>query len=257
MNKKLIFVFTLLLVLNSIVFAADPFYTNLLNEGKALYLAGKYDEALENFKIAEFGLLDEKEIVPELYFYYALANYQKGELGESKLLLDKMKTATGITDINTLPRPKEIERDLYVMLRAQQYLDQPGAKDFSLEFFNLFYQTWDLISQNKFPPAEANLKRLQKIAGADLKLPFLQGFLAFQQQDYKKCIKFLEKIAERLGEEFREGASFYLAYSYLKHGNAAKGEKFAQKIKNPEYVHQLMVLIAEIKATQQKKNKKK
>jgi tetratricopeptide (TPR) repeat protein len=257
MYKKLILFFTLLIVICSLSPAADPFYTNLLNEGKALYLAGKYDEALENFKIAEFGLLDEKEFLPELYFYYALANYQKGALAESKLLLDKMKTALGITDIDTLPRPKEIERDLYVMTRAQQYLGQPGAKDFSLVFFNLFYQTRDLIGQNKFQPAEANLQRLGKIAGDDLKLPFLQGFLAFQQGDYKKCIKRLEKIAERLGEEFREDASFYLAYSMLKRGEAAKGEKFAQKITNPDYIHRLMALMDEIKAAQQSKNKKK
>jgi tetratricopeptide (TPR) repeat protein len=257
MYKKLILFFTLLIVICSLSPAADPFYTNLLNEGKALYIAGKYDEALENFKIAEFGLLDEKEFLPELYFYYALANYRKGALAESKLLLDKMKTALGITDINTLTRPKEIERDLNIMTRAQQYLAQPGAKGFSLVFFNLFYQTRDLIGQNKFQPAEANLQRLEKIAGDDLKLPFLQGFLAFQQGDYKKCIKRLEKIAGRLGEEFREDAAYYLAVSFLKRENFTDSSKYAKEIKNPEYVHHLMVLMDEIKAAQQSKNKKK
>ena len=246
-----------MLCLHSFVFAADPFYINLLNEGKALYLAGKYDEALENFKIAEFGLLDEKEFLPELYFYYALANYQKGMLTESRLLLDKMKTALAINDITALPRPKEIERDVNIMIRAQQYLDQPGAKGFSLPFFNLFYRTWDLLKAKKLPEAEAGLKSLEKLAGNDLKLPFLQGFLAFQQQDYKKCIKRLEKIVDRLGEEFREDASFYLAFSFLKRGDTALGEKYAKNIKDPGYVHSLMVLMEEIKAAQQAKLKKK
>ena len=257
MYKKIILIFILILVLFSISYAADPFYTNLLNEGKALYLAGKYNEALENFKIAEFGLLDEKEALPELYFYYALANYQKGALGESKLLLDKMKTATGITDINTLPRPKEIERDLYVMARAQQYLDQPGAKGFSLAFFNLFYQTWDLIGQNKFQLAEANLKRLDKMNGDETRLTFLQGFFAFQKGDYKKCIKRLEKIAERLGDEFREDAAYYLAVSFLKREDLASGNKYSKEIKNPDYVHRLLVLMDELKAKQQPPAKKK
>jgi tetratricopeptide (TPR) repeat protein len=228
-----------------------------LNEGKQLYLAGKYDEALENFKIAEFGLLDEKESLSELYFYYALANYKKGALGESKLLLERMKAAMGITDINTLPQPKEIERDLYIMIRAQQYLDQPGAKDFSLVFFNLFYQTLDLIGQNKFKLAEANLKRLEKTAGDDLKLPFLQGVLAFQQGDYKKCIKHLEKIAARLGEEFREDAAFFLAVSFLKRNDLVNGNKYSKEIKNPDYVHRLMVIMDELKAKQQPPAKKK
>jgi tetratricopeptide (TPR) repeat protein len=257
MLKKLVVIIFLISVLYSLSPAADPFYINLLNEGKALYLAGKYDEALENFKIAEFGLVDEKEFVPELYFYYALANYKKGMLEESRLLMDKMKTALGVAEIGSLARPKEIERDVYVMTRAQQYLEEGGDKGFSLAFFNLFYQTRDLIAQNKFQAAEANLKSLDKIAGNDPKLPFLQGFLAFQQQDYKKCIKRLEKTVERLGEEFREDASFYLAFSCLKRGETALAEKYAKNIKDPGNVHSLMVLMDEIKAAQVIKSKKK
>jgi tetratricopeptide (TPR) repeat protein len=257
MPKKIVLLLLLMLCLHPFVFSADPFYTNLLNEGKALYLAGKYAEALEDFKIAEFGLLDEKEIVAELYFYYALAQYKLGALAESKLLLEKMKTAAAVSDINALPRPKEIERDVYVMTRAQQYLDQPGAKGFSLPFFNLFYRTWDLLKAKKLPEAEAGLQSLEKLAGNDPKLPFLQGFLAFQQGDYKKCIKRLEKIAANLGEEFREDASFYLAFSCLKRDEAAMAEKYAKNIKDPGYVHSLMVLMDEIKAAQQAKNKKK
>jgi tetratricopeptide (TPR) repeat protein len=256
MPKKILFVM-LLFCLNSIVFSADPFYTNLLNEGKALYLAGKYAEALEDFKIAEFGLVDEKEIVPELYFYYALAQYKKGALGESKLLLEKMKTASGGGDTDKLPMPKEIERDLSIMVRALKYLDQPGAKAGSLAFFNLFYETWDLIKAKKLPESAANLKRLDKMDGDDGRVVFLQGFFAFQQQDYKKCVKALEKIVDRLDGEFSEDVSFYLAYSYLKRDDPVQGEKFARKIKNPEYIHRMMDLMEEIKAAQQQKSKKK
>jgi tetratricopeptide (TPR) repeat protein len=257
MSKKIMLLLLLMLCLYSFVFSADPFYINLLNEGKALYLAGKYDEAMENFKIAEFGLLDEKEFLPELFFYYALANYKKGMLEESRLLMDKMKIALGVTAIDALPRPKEIEHDVYVMTRAQQFLDEGSGKGFSLAFFNLFYQTWDLIKAKKLPEAEAGLERLEKLADNDIKLPFLQGFLAFQQQDYKKCIKRLEKTVERLGEEFREDASFYLAFSCLKRGETALAEKYAKNIKDPGYVHSLMVLMDEIKAAQVIKNKKK
>ncbi len=81
MTKKILLLLVLIICIYSLSLAADPFYTNLLNEGKALYQAGKYDEALEDFKIAEFGLVDEKEIVPELYFYYALTQYKKGAGG--------------------------------------------------------------------------------------------------------------------------------------------------------------------------------
>jgi hypothetical protein len=256
MYKRIILLLTLILVLISISYAADPFYTNLLNEGKALYQAGKYDEALEDFKIAEFGLLDQKEVLPELYFYYALTQYKKGAVGESKALLDKMKTALGGGDIDKLPKPKEIERDLSIMVRALNFLGKPGAKPGSLPFFNLFYETWDQLNAKKLDAAEAGLKRLDKMGGDETRLAFLQGFFAFQKGDHKKCVKSLAKIADRLDAEFSEDASFYLAFSYLKRDETAKGEKYAQKIKNPDYVHRLMELMEEIKASHQEKRKK-
>ena len=118
MKKKSFLLAAIIFTIGVLAYSADPFYTTLLNEGKALYLAGKYDEALEDFKIAEFGLVDEKEFVPELYYYYALAQYKKGALGESKALLEKMKTALGGGEIDNLAKPKEIERDLSIMFRA-------------------------------------------------------------------------------------------------------------------------------------------
>ena len=256
MTKKVLFLFILIIILFSVSPAADPFYTNLLNEGKALYLAGKYDEALEDFKIAEFGLVDEKEIVPELYFYYALAQYKKGAVGESQALLEKMKTASGGGDIAKLPMPKEIEGDLSIMVRALNYLGQPGSKPGTLPLLNLFYETWDLLKAKKLDAAEANLKRLDKMNGDETRLTFLQVFFAFQKGDYKKCAKTLEKIADRLDPEFSEDASFYLAYSLCKRDDAARGEKYAAKIKNPDYVHRLMLLMDKIKAGQKEKRKK-
>jgi len=256
MHKKILFLALFVFNFVSISPAADPFYTNLLNEGKALYLAGKYDEALENFKIAEFGLLDEKEIVPELYYYYALTQYKKGGITESQALLEKLKTAAGETNIDKLPKPKEIERDLAIMTRALDYLDKPGAKLGFIPFFNLFYETLDLLKAKKLDAAKVNIDRLDKMNGDEVRLAFLEGMLHFQQNDYKKCIKVLEKVFDRLEPEFSEEASFYLAYAHLKRGNASEGEKYARKIKDPGYVHRLMLLMDEIKAGNQKKGKK-
>jgi hypothetical protein len=257
MIKKILFLFVVVIGLFSVSPAADPFYTNLLNEGKALVMAGKYDEALENFKIAEFGLIDEKEFVPELYYYYALTQYKKGAMGESKALLDKMKVAMAGVEIDKLPKPAEIERDLSIMLRALKYFGQPGAKPGSLLFFNLFYETWDLIKAKKLPEAESALKRLEKMDGDETRKAFLRGFHAFQKGDYKKCVKALEKIAGRLESEFSEDASFYLAYSCLKEDDLVNGEKYAKNIKDPGYVHSLMVLMDEIRAKQVVISKKK
>ncbi len=256
MAKRIFFLLLIIICSHSISCAADPFYTNLLNEGKQFYLAGKYNEALEDFKIAEFGLLDEKEIVPELFFYYALAQYKNGAVAESKVLLEKMKTALGGTDIDKLPKPKEIEQDLSIMIRALNYMGQPGAKPGSLPFFNLFYETWDLLKAKKLAEAEVKLKLMGKMNGDRKQLYFLEGLLAFEKVDYKRCLNRLEKIGASLAVEYGEDASFCLAYSYLKRGDTVNGEKFARTIKNPDYVHRIMVLMDEIKAAHQGKGKK-
>lgn len=246
-NKHLIFC-VLMFILAAMAFAADPFYTNLLNEGKAQLAAGRLDEALESFKLAEFGLLDEKEFVPELYHYYALAQYKKGAIGESKALLVKMKTVLGDEAYKNAKKPREIEPDLAIMTRALAYLDQPGAKPGMVPFLNQFYETWDLIKAKKLDLAEAKIKTLGKMGGDEARLRFLEGYLAFQMGDHKRCVSRLEKVASGLGEELGEDAQFYLAYCHLKRGDLAAGEKYASKIQNPDYVHQLMDLMEEIKA---------
>lgn len=230
------------------LFSADPFYTNLLNEGKQQFQAGKYDEALESFKLAEFGLLDDKEFVAELYYFYALAQYKKGAIGETKTLLDKMQTILGEDAVKKAKKPKEIERDISFMTRALNYLDQPGAKPGMLPFLNLFYETWDLLRAKQLPEAEARVKTLAKMSGDEARLRFLEGYLAFQKDDYKRCLGRLEKINGPLPEEIGEDASFMLTYSYLKQGNLKEGEKWAQKIKSPEHIHQIMQIMEEIKA---------
>lgn len=229
--------------------AADPFYTNLLNEGKQQYLAGKYDVALESFKLAEFGLLDDKEFVPELYYYYALTQYKKGAIGETRELLGKMAAVLGQEGAKKARKPMEIERDIINMTRALNYLDQPGAQPGMLPFMNLFYETWDLLRDKKMEQAEAKIKVMGKMQNDERRLRFLEGFLAFQKGDHKRCIGRLEKVIEELGGDLGEDAQFYLAYCHLKRGDLAAGEKYAGRIKNPDYVHQLMNLMDEIKSS--------
>jgi len=240
-----------LLILTSTVllYSADPFYSNLLNEGKLQYQAGKYDEALESFQLAEFGLLDEKEFVAELYYFYAITQYKKGAIGETRALLDKMKTVWGEEGSRKAKRPREIEKEIVNMIRALNYLDQPGAQPGMLPFMNMFYETWDLLRVKQVDQAEANLKVMGKMRNDERRLRFLEGYLAFQQGDHRRCIGRLEKVIDGLGGDLGEDAQFYLAYCHLKRGDLVAGEKYASKIKNPDYVHQLMDLMDEIKSS--------
>lgn len=230
-------------------YAADSFYINMMNEGKLQLASGKLDEALESFKLAEFGLVDERDYVPELYFYYALAQYRKGQIGEAQAILDKMKLALGGSELNKVARPREIEGEITVMFRSLDYLKQPGAKPGMLPFYNLFFKTWELLKAKKIPEAEAGLKALGRISGDKPRLLFLEGYLAFQKNDYKRSLGRLEKIGGPLPDEISEDASFMLTYSYLKQGNLKEGEKWAQKIKSPEHIHQIMELMEQIKGS--------
>jgi len=239
----------------SISYAADPFYSNLLNEGKQQFHAGKYDEALESFKLAEFGLLDEREYVLELYSYYALTRYRKGAIGEAQAILEKVESVLGKDEFSKAQKPKEIERDLVIMTRALQYISQPGAKPGMVPFLNLFYETWDLLKIKKLPEAEAKVKILAKMSGDEARLRFLEGFLAFRKGDFKRCLGRLGKISGPLPEEINGDASFMLAFSYLKQGNLKEGEKWAQKITNPEHIHQIMELMEQIKGSRAIENK--
>ena len=248
MFKKILFLIVFVICTFSVSFAADPFYTNLLNEGKLRFQAGKYDEALESFKLAEFGLLDEKEFVPELYYYYAITQYKNGAIGEGRELLEKMKVVLGEEGFKKAKKPKEIERDLFIMTRALDYLAEPGARAALLPFLNLFYETWDLLKAGKLPEAEAKLKVMNKMEKDRNRFYFLDGMLEFQKGDYKRCLKSLGKIDGPLPIEYGDDASFYLAYSYLQRGDLKEGEKWAQKIKDPEHIHQLMELMEEIKS---------
>ena len=73
MKKNTIIIIFLLL---PFLLISSNFYKNLAEEGKKFYMAGKYEEAVENFRIAEFGLMEKKEILKELYLYYSLAHYK-------------------------------------------------------------------------------------------------------------------------------------------------------------------------------------
>jgi uncharacterized membrane protein YukC len=95
------------------------------------------------------------------------------------------------------------------------------------------------------------------MGGDENRLRFLEGYLAFQKGDHKRCLNRLEKIDGPLPSEFGADASFYLAYSYLKRGDLEASEKWAQKIKDPDHVHRLMDLMDEIKAGHQEKGEKK
>ena len=80
----------------------DPFYFKIYEEGKALFLQKKYADSIENFKIAEFGLISSPKTLYNLYLYYSLSFFKLNRLANAKEILAKMEKELNIKDISKL-----------------------------------------------------------------------------------------------------------------------------------------------------------
>jgi tetratricopeptide (TPR) repeat protein len=69
----------------------DPFYLDLLRDGKYFYENGDYGEAVENFKIAFFGFLDNPPMLMECYLYLTICFYQIKDMEQAKHYYDEIK----------------------------------------------------------------------------------------------------------------------------------------------------------------------
>jgi len=56
----------------------DPFYEKLLEEGKYFYNLGKYPDAIKNWEIASFGLIDFPSRLSECYVYLTVCHFRAG-----------------------------------------------------------------------------------------------------------------------------------------------------------------------------------
>ena len=72
----------------------DPFYLKLLQDGKSLYVTGKYAEAIKNFEIAAFGLVEYPSRLLESYIYLAVCHNEIKDTEKSKHYQDEIKNLT-------------------------------------------------------------------------------------------------------------------------------------------------------------------
>ena len=69
----------------------DPFYLDLLRDGKYFYENSDYEEAIENLKIAFFGFLDNPPKLTECYLYLTTCYYQIKDPEQAKHYYDEIK----------------------------------------------------------------------------------------------------------------------------------------------------------------------
>ena len=70
--------------------AADPFYTNLLRDGTGARARGDLEAAIEDLRIACFGLLDEPPLLAQCLVELALAQAGAGQSGEFERSIDRL-----------------------------------------------------------------------------------------------------------------------------------------------------------------------
>lgn len=241
--------------------AADPFYKKLLQEGKTFLAEGKYQDAVESFRIAEFGLLDEKEILKELYFFYSLAFLKLGKLDEALKIIKNMgpELHVDINDLKAFSIPPSIKTDAKVLqstLFIREGIKEPDAwiKNYNFEW--LFWNTLQKLEDNNFNAVKNNIKRLEKIDENDTRIFYINGILKFNKKKYKACIESLNKVVLTamlitIDPSLRENLYYYLTLSYHYLENKEQSQKFYQKISDQATKSKLDEMIKKTK-TQEK-----
>ena len=69
----------------------DPFYENLLEEGRILFQNGKPAEVIENLQIAFFGFLDHPNRLLECYVYLAVCHFQQKNYEKARYYVLEIK----------------------------------------------------------------------------------------------------------------------------------------------------------------------
>jgi len=71
--------------------SVDPFYENLLEEGRFFYQEGKTAEVIENLEVAYFGFLDSPARLAECYIYLTVCHFQQKNLEKAKHYHNEIK----------------------------------------------------------------------------------------------------------------------------------------------------------------------
>jgi len=251
------FIFIILFFVGIAWFCADikaeDFYINLLKEGEVFYKEGNYDLAIKNFKIAEFGLIGDRENLIELYLFYSLSHFKMGRIEEAKKIVDKFKKNLNINDLSTLNVPQTIKDDFKILISTlfkTKDIKKSGSQKIQFrkiyEFESIFRDSLENLKHNNFKEAEKSIKRLKKIDKKDIRIQYLNGYIAFQKKKYKSCISLLIKIYDSIEPEYRDDVFYYLTLSNYYAGNYGQTLAFFQKISKKEVQLQLNGIIEKV-----------
>ena len=232
---------------------AEDFYINLLKEGETFYKEGNYELAIKNFKIAEFGLIEDRENLIELYLFYSISHFKMGRIEETRKIVDKFKKSLNINDLSYLNVPKSIKDDFKILIstlfKVKEIKKSESQKIQISKIYRfelIFRDSLKNIKQDNLKQAEKNIKRLKKIDKKDIRIQYLNGYIDFKKKKYDSSINRLSKIYSSIEPEFKDDIFYLLSFSYYKTGNYGQTLAFFQKISKKEIQNRLNDIVKEV-----------
>ena len=192
----------------------DPFYYELLREGKFAFNSGNYKEAVEDFKIAAFGFIDNRAKLTECYVYLLICFYNLKDIESAKFYDDEIKNLGGSDVLKEANLPKDIEAKF---LEISHYLSRFSSipkvsppKDDEIKVLqeainkdpkdikNYYKLSSVYIDSLKFKEAVEIWENFLKIDKAN-PYPYIEiGKIYRLTKDYKKALQYLEKASPLL-----------------------------------------------------------
>lgn len=207
------FLFFITFLLFSQTPAEDPFYHELLKEGKQAFNNGNYKEAIEDFKISAFGFIDNRAKLTECYVYLVICFFNLKDIESARFYDNEIKNlgAEALKDANL---SDEVEAKF---LEISHYLSrfssapkisprredeikvlQEAIKKDPRDMGNYYKLGSFYMDSLKYKEAIELWEDLSKIDSSN-PYPYLEiGKIYRLTKDYKKALQYLEKASSLL-----------------------------------------------------------
>ena len=237
-------VFFFLVLWGVAIAQVDPFYLQAFEAGKKLVQQELYEQAVARFKIAEFGLIEETEVLKELYLYSAYSYYKLDQLDDVRQTMKKYKANVGSIDLVLPDMEPSLVREITTMLTELNYIgrskqvarpqSKPKSRQTSqprkIKKTEGFAGVRQLIKGKQLDEAARQLKKLKRTHRKAPEIVLLEGLFAFYSENYGECIERLLSIYSSLKGQDRDEASYYLVLSYYFKKNFGQSLAYYQKI---------------------------
>lgn len=192
----------------------DPFYYELLREGKFAFNSGNYKEAIEDLRIAAFGFIDNRAKLTECYVYLVICFFNLKDIESARFYDNEIKSLGGSEALKEANLPKEVEAKF---LEISHYLArfssfpqvssggedeikvlQEAIKKYPQEIKNYYKLSSIYIDSLKFSEAIGLWEDFLKTNKSN-PYPYLEiGKIYHLTKNYKKALQYLEKASALL-----------------------------------------------------------